>query len=248
VGSYATPSHFRSPSACDPMRRRKPALQPPVWRPDRTEVRRCPATCESRGPRTTGLRVGNGLVDAPDMPSFKEDVVAFRVAGVGIAFQDEHQSNEIHFNDYQVLRQLRNKCSARRSPHEMSSGSQFIRIVRTPPGEAPLWVREKWVGLELPLASNDYRPRHAYTSGVLSGPSNRLIALVRLLRGRLPYQSGYAVEAVTAVAILANVAPDAASWWRKNVPRSQRAGRKFMFHSSVCEIVNVATEAKSSHN
>ena len=192
--------------------------------------------------------MGNGLVNATDMPPLKEDVVAFRVAGVGIAFQDEHQSNEIHFNDYQVLRQLRNEYSAQRSPHEMSSGPQFIRIVRTPPGEAPLWVREKWVGLELPLASDDYRPRHAYTSGVLSGPSNRLIALVRLLRGRLPYQSGYAVEALTAVAILANVAPDAASWWRQNVPRSQRAGRKFMFHSSVCEIVNVASEAKSSHN
>ena len=67
----------------------------------------------------------------------------------------------------------------------MSSAPQFIRIVRTPPGEAPLWVREKWVGLELPLASGDYGPRHAYTSGVLSGPSNRLIALVRLLLGRL---------------------------------------------------------------
>ena len=194
--------------------------------------------------------MGNGLVDAPDVSPFKEDVVAFRVAGVGIALQDEHRSNEIleHFNDYQVLRQLRNEYSARRSPHEMSSGPQFIRVVRTPPGEAPLWVREKWVGLELPLASDDYRPRHAYTSGVLSGPSNRLIALVRLLRGRLPYQSGYAVEAVTAVAILANVAPDAASWWRQNVPRSQRAGRKFMFHSSVCEIVNVASEANTSHN
>jgi hypothetical protein len=33
--------------------------------------------------------MGNGLVDAPDMLSFKEDVVAFRVAGVGIALQDE---------------------------------------------------------------------------------------------------------------------------------------------------------------
>jgi hypothetical protein len=29
------------------------------------------------------------LVDAPDMPSFKEDAVAFRIFGVGIAFQDE---------------------------------------------------------------------------------------------------------------------------------------------------------------
>src|SRR5215471_17510443 len=29
---------------------------------------------------------------------------------------------------------------------------QSVRILRPPPGEAPLWVREKWVGLELPLA------------------------------------------------------------------------------------------------
>src|SRR5712664_1703512 len=27
-----------------------------------------------------------------------------------------------------------------------------IRIFAVPPGEAPAWVREKWVGLELPLA------------------------------------------------------------------------------------------------
>ena len=33
--------------------------------------------------------MGNGLVDATDMPSFKEDVVAFRLIGVGIALQDE---------------------------------------------------------------------------------------------------------------------------------------------------------------
>jgi hypothetical protein len=31
--------------------------------------------------------VGNGLVDAANTPAFKEDVVAFRVAGVGIALQ-----------------------------------------------------------------------------------------------------------------------------------------------------------------
>ena len=66
---------------------------------------------EAPEPRRFARRMGNGLVDAADMPSFKEDVVAFRVAGVGIALQDEHRSNEIleHFNDYQVLRQLRNE-------------------------------------------------------------------------------------------------------------------------------------------
>jgi len=34
--------------------------------------------------------VGNGLVDSANVSALKEDVVAFRVAGLGIAFQDEH--------------------------------------------------------------------------------------------------------------------------------------------------------------
>ena len=27
----------------------------------------------------------------------------------------------------------------------------YLLVTATPPGEAPLWVREKWVGIELPL-------------------------------------------------------------------------------------------------
>jgi len=45
-------------------------------------------------PETRGFarRVGNGLVDAADIPAFKKDVVAFRIFGVGIAFEDEYVS------------------------------------------------------------------------------------------------------------------------------------------------------------
>ena len=73
-----------SPLACDPKRRG--TLQLPDSRPDRTEVRRCPATRRSRGPRTTALRTARV---APDTSPLKGDVVAFGVAGVGIALQDE---------------------------------------------------------------------------------------------------------------------------------------------------------------
>jgi len=120
------------------------------------------------------------------------------------------------------------------------SHPQYIRIVRTPPGEAPVWVREKWIGLELPLASGDDGPTEAVTSGVLSGPRNRLIALVWALLGRLQHQRGYAVDAMTAMRILQKTAADAATWWSENVPRLQVPGRKLLFHTSVCEIVNVA--------
>jgi hypothetical protein len=33
--------------------------------------------------------------------------------------------------------------------------TQSVRIIAVPPGEAPLWVREKWVGLTLPLTRFD---------------------------------------------------------------------------------------------
>jgi hypothetical protein len=122
----------------------------------------------------------------------------------------------------------------------MNPGRQYIRIVRTPPGEAPLWVREKWVGLALPLAGGDRGPREMFTSGVLTGPRNRLLAIWWGLRGRLPRKSGYAVDVHEALGILERTAPDAAAWWRKNVPRLQKPRRKFLFQPSACEMVDAA--------
>ena len=70
--------------------------------------------------------------------------------------------------------------------------------------------------LELPLAYGDRGPRRALTSGVLSGPCNRLIAAWWGLRGRLRRQAGYAVNVDKALGRLETTAPDAASWWREN--------------------------------
>jgi hypothetical protein len=105
-------------------------------------------------------------------------------------------------------------------------------------GEAPQRVREKWVGLELPLAYGDSGARGAITSGVLSGPRNRLMALWWALRGRLERKSGHAVDADEAVRILEGTAPEAAAWWRQNVPQLQHGKRKFMFAPAVCEVVS----------
>jgi len=44
---------------------------------------------EAPEPRRFARRVGIGLEHAADIPTFKEDVVAFRIFGVGIALQDE---------------------------------------------------------------------------------------------------------------------------------------------------------------
>jgi hypothetical protein len=70
-----------------------------------------------------------------------------------------------------------------------------IRIDSTPRGEAPLWVREKWVGLELPLAQLNAEPSRVQTgAGVLSGPKNIVAAYIAWLMGRLKPEVGFLVE------------------------------------------------------
>jgi len=94
VLSKGQPYFFRSPSGSDPTRRGSlfcsfqsgdiAVLRPIAVLPF--------VKFEAPEPRRFARRMGNGLVDATDMPSFKEDVVAFRLIGVGIALQDEHCS------------------------------------------------------------------------------------------------------------------------------------------------------------
>ena len=106
-----------------------------------------------------------------------------------------------------------------------------IKIVSVPDGEAPLEVREKWVGLELPVV-----PGESYAQqGVVSGkPVN-------------PPMDGYLVKAVTAVAILAKSDRDAARWWETHfLPKYKMfeeqtpemiANAFLVFEKEVCEIV-----------
>ena len=115
---------------------------------------------------------------------------------------------------------------------------RIIRIVRVPPGEAPLWVREKWVGLELPLARGESGPRHVLTSGVVSGPHNRFAALWRALLGRLEDKAGYAVYVIDALAVLEKTAPDAVEWWQTNAPHLVNRRRKFLFQQAACELID----------
>jgi hypothetical protein len=111
-----------------------------------------------------------------------------------------------------------------------------VRIVGVPPGEAPLWVREKWVGLELPLA-RDAAPREYFTLGVVSAPGSQVAQLWALLRGRADHTCGYAVEGARAVDILERSSPEAAAWWREHAPQYVAPRRYLVFHADVCEVV-----------
>jgi len=112
---------------------------------------------------------------------------------------------------------------------------QTLRIVSVPPGEAPLWVREKWVGLRLPLALD--RPLYSLTAGVLSGPKGLLAFFRALLTGKLALKRGFAVETNAALAVLALNHPDAAAWWRENAPHLFKGKRYFVFQEESGEVV-----------
>jgi hypothetical protein len=113
-----------------------------------------------------------------------------------------------------------------------------IRIVAVPMGEAPQWVREKWVGLELPLALGN--ARNVHTFGILTGPRGFLAALWRVLTGHSTRRRGYAVEVAAAMAALERVHPDAAAWWRTNASHLFIRKRYFLFREEECRPIDDA--------
>jgi hypothetical protein len=111
-----------------------------------------------------------------------------------------------------------------------------IRIVARPAGEAPESVREAWVGLELPLLPAQLNRRRTFlTVGVLTGPRLWWQRLLSILLGRFERQSGYAVDALNAVNILATRDPDAAAWWRTNCAYLLDGRHPLVFAADVCE-------------
>ena len=97
-----------------------------------------------------------------------------------------------------------------------------------PTGEAPEWVRQEWVGLELPLAENPFESlglelgEVGVAKGVLGGeadPSNL---------------EGYIIDTDTAVEILSEKSPKAADWW-KGV--RHLLSDNLMFGRCFCELI-----------
>lgn len=111
-----------------------------------------------------------------------------------------------------------------------------IRIISTPPGEAPEQVRAAWIGLALPLLVPGAHVTE--TVGVLSIPTTRFGLFFARLFGRVRRERGYFVDANQAVELLATHAPDAARWWRESAARAVQPGSILIFHSEVCEEIS----------
>ena len=79
-----------------------------------------------------------------------------------------------------------------------------IEIISVPPGEAPLAVRQEWVGMILPVAEN--LPPDTIEIGVFGGEPEP------------DSLNGYSVETVLAIQELEkHDRPKAANWWRRNL-------------------------------
>lgn len=111
-----------------------------------------------------------------------------------------------------------------------------IRITSVPPGDAPLWVREKWVGVKLQSVLGA-SPKIFPAASVLASPSF-FASLQRLITGQRRKVNGYPVRVTSAIAELEKACPEAAMWWRENTPQLVSPSHFFVFEATACEVVN----------
>ncbi len=126
-----------------------------------------------------------------------------------------------------------------------SKGVARIRIISVPPGEAPVEVREAWVGLTLPVAvPGQHAPQKFTVVGVRSDPYSlwsRLTAVFRTSAQGTEIWEGYPVEIMPAIWLLEqNGRMDAAMWWCKQTPHLLRTGQVVIFPTLCCELIEGA--------
>jgi hypothetical protein len=113
---------------------------------------------------------------------------------------------------------------------------RYIRITAMPAGGAPDWVRQRWVGLELPLVLHQDKGRHFLTHSVTEKPGF-FASLWRILTGKSGKQEGFAVATMAAIAVLEQSSPDAAQWWREHAPQLIKPGHHFVFRTDCCHLL-----------
>lgn len=113
----------------------------------------------------------------------------------------------------------------------------YFEVTSVPPGEAPLWVREKWVGLRLPLADESGSMFQGEVIGVLCSPNSRIAYWWARLTGRIKHESGYLVRCAPAIELLERASPEAAVWWRTEAPWVREQAAMFVFDSCAGHVV-----------
>ncbi len=119
---------------------------------------------------------------------------------------------------------------------------QYLVITAVPFGDAPLWVREKWIGVSVPLAQSSDKALNVRTVSVLSKTNHILGFLFACLFGRTKRETGFLVESKLAIELLARSSPEAANWWYENTPQLLKLNQYFLFdeqcgHTELVEVV-----------
>ena len=122
--------------------------------------------------------------------------------------------------------------------------SQLLRIIATPLGDAPQWVREAWVGVVIPLLDDVATAQEipvvsVYDTAQHSGMPPQSNAT------DLPHGTwrGYTVLAIDAFDALQVLRPDAAEWWFENLPHLLDPNQYFVF-DELCGVVQSLGEPK----
>ena len=101
----------------------------------------------------------------------------------------------------------------------------MVRIVSRPRGDAPEWVRDAWIGVDVPLSPDHQNegPQLYTGSGVYQDPGK--------------YQlDSYRVLSMEAIDALAQKDSRAANWWKQNTHFYDPRG-SFLFDASSCQLV-----------
>ncbi|WEK04171.1 MAG: hypothetical protein P0Y65_18625 [Candidatus Devosia phytovorans] len=124
-----------------------------------------------------------------------------------------------------------------------------IEITSMPLGDAPLKVRQAWIGLILPLDPG--HPQDAVATegySVLSETRGLQTWLRWLLRRPYPAgtYTGYVVPSAEAIRILAEVSPQSARWWSRNVPSFMHPQATFIFDADCCRLVDLPEDSRET--
>ena len=108
----------------------------------------------------------------------------------------------------------------------------LIRIREVPPGEAPYEIRQKWVGLVLPVAPPTMR--ETYMKSLLTEPKTYLGIFIASRDEDFLANGAFFVSGPTAIEALLQSSFDAVKWWKRNAPFFQNKRSAFLFSAACC--------------
>ena len=101
----------------------------------------------------------------------------------------------------------------------------WIEIIKTPDGEAPEWVREKWVGLILPVINTEpYEEESFFELGKKPATSKK-------------QQTGFFVCGFIALYLLAQKSIEAVNWFLSNTRPINSLLKGFIFSESEVKVI-----------